>query len=70
MVIATHDVELVAEVAAKIIFLAEGEIVANGPTRDVLTASPAFAPQVTKVLAPAQWLTVAEVVNALGESAI
>jgi len=70
VVIATHDVELVAEVAAKIIFLAEGEIVANGPTRDVLTASPAFAPQVTKVLAPAQWLTVAEVVNALGESAI
>ncbi|CAB4598471.1 MAG: ATP-binding cassette domain-containing protein [Actinobacteria bacterium] len=70
VVIATHDVELVAEVAAKVIFLAEGEIVANGPTRDVLTASPAFAPQVTKVLAPAQWLTVAEVVNALGESAI
>ncbi len=70
VVIATHDVELVAEVAAKVIFLAEGEIVANGPTRDVLTASPAFAPQVTKVLAPAQWLTVVEVVNALGESAI
>ena len=65
VVIATHDVELVAEVAEKVIFLADGEIVANGPTRQVLTSSPAFAPQVTKVFAPAAWLTVAEVVAAL-----
>ena len=70
VVIATHDVELVAEVAERVIFLAEGEIVANGPTREVLTSSPAFAPQVTKVLAPAAWLTVSEVVAALDRNAI
>lgn len=70
VVIATHDVELVAEVAERVIFLAEGEIVANGPTREVLTSSPAFAPQVTKVLAPAPWLTVSEVVAALDRNAI
>ncbi|MBU6242674.1 MAG: ATP-binding cassette domain-containing protein [Acidobacteria bacterium] len=65
VVIATHDVELVAEVAERVIFLADGEIVANGPTREVLTSSPAFAPQVAKVFAPTGWLTVAEIVAAL-----
>ena len=38
--------------------MAEGEIVADGPTADVIVASPAFAPQVAKILAPRPWLTV------------
>jgi len=63
--LATHDVELVAEVATRAIVLAEGEIVADGPARDVVCHSPVFAPQVAKILAPAQWLTVAEVSAAL-----
>ena len=63
--IASHDVELVAEIADRVIFLADGEIVAQGSTREVLTASPAFAPQVTKALAPQAWLTVSEVMSAL-----
>ena len=33
--------------------MAEGEIVADGPTAEVVVASPAFAPQVAKILAPA-----------------
>ena len=64
--LATHDVELVAEVATRVIVLADGEIVADGTTRDVIAASPLFAPQVWKVLAPQEWLTVAEVEQALG----
>ncbi len=64
VLIATHDVELVAEVADRVIFLADGEIIADGPTRQVLTGSPAFAPQVSKVFAPKAWLTISEVVNA------
>ena len=44
--------------------LAEGEVVSDGPTREVVVASPAFAPQVAKVLAPQPWLTVAEVARA------
>ena len=32
--------------------MAEGEIVADGPTAEVVVASPAFAPQVAKILAP------------------
>jgi energy-coupling factor transport system ATP-binding protein len=65
VVLATHDVELVAEVASRVIVLADGEIVADGPARTVVCHSPIFAPQVAKVLAPDEWLTVSEVVDAL-----
>ena len=65
VVFATHDVELVAEVATRVVVLAEGEVVSDGPTDDVVTASPAFAPQVAKILAPQPWLTVAQVEAAL-----
>ena len=65
IVLASHDVELVAEVATRVVVLADGEIVADGPTRGVIAASPLFAPQVWKVLAPQEWLTVAEVSQAL-----
>jgi energy-coupling factor transport system ATP-binding protein len=61
--IATHDVEIVAEVADRTIFLADGEKVADGTTLDVLLASPAFAPQVAKVMSPRRWLTVADVLR-------
>jgi energy-coupling factor transporter ATP-binding protein EcfA2 len=65
VVFATHDVELVAEVATRVVVLAEGEIVSDGPTETVVTASPAFAPQVAKILAPQPWLTVGQVEQAL-----
>ena len=35
VVVATHDVEFVARVADRVVVLAEGEIVADGPTADV-----------------------------------
>jgi energy-coupling factor transport system ATP-binding protein len=66
VVLATHDVELVAEVATRVVVLADGEIVADGPTDEVVVGSPAFAPQVAKVFAPAALLTVADVTGALG----
>lgn len=65
VVFATHDVELVAEVASRVIVLADGDVVADGPTQEVVTASPSFAPQIAKVLAPEPWLTVADVAAAL-----
>jgi energy-coupling factor transporter ATP-binding protein EcfA2 len=66
VVLATHDVELAAEVATRVVVLADGEIVADGPTSEVVVGSPAFAPQVAKVFAPAKVLTVADVTSALG----
>ncbi len=68
IVVATHDVELAADVATRTVVIAEGEIVTDGPTRDVVTASPQFAPQVAKVLAPVPMLTVADVLAALPEA--
>jgi energy-coupling factor transport system ATP-binding protein len=69
ILLATHDVELAAEVADRVIILADGEVVTDGPARAVLSASPAFAPQVTKVMLPQTWLTVAEVADAIGQPA-
>jgi energy-coupling factor transport system ATP-binding protein len=68
VVIATHDVELAARVAHRVVVLADGEVVADGETHDVVCHSPVFAPQVAKVLAPAAWLTVDEVRSALAEA--
>ncbi|MEU8586765.1 ATP-binding cassette domain-containing protein [Streptomyces sp. NPDC048664] len=65
IVLATHDVELAAELAHRVVILAEGEVVADGPAAEVVVASPSFAPQVTKILAPQEWLTVAQVRKAL-----
>jgi energy-coupling factor transport system ATP-binding protein len=65
IVLATHDVELAAEIAHRVVLLAEGEVIADGPTADVVVSSPSFAPQVTKILAPQRWLTVARVKEAL-----
>ncbi|MFE7609756.1 ABC transporter ATP-binding protein [Streptomyces celluloflavus] len=65
VVVATHDVEFVAGAADRVVVLAEGEIVADGPTAEVVVSSPAFAPQVAKVLAPQPWLTVEQIVRAL-----
>ena len=67
---ATHDVELVAQVGHAGVVLAEGEVVADGPARDVVCQSPVFAPQVAKVLAPDPWLTVDEVRAALEVGAV
>ncbi|WP_415950618.1 ABC transporter ATP-binding protein [Streptomyces sp. KLOTTS4A1] len=69
IVLATHDVELAAELAHRVVILAEGEVVADGPTEEVVVSSPSFAPQVGKILAPLPWLTVGQVRTALGEPA-
>ncbi|MDT0377177.1 ATP-binding cassette domain-containing protein [Streptomyces sp. DSM 42041] len=68
VVLATHDVELAAEIAHRVVILADGDLVADGPAADVVTASPAFAPQLAKVLAPQRWLTLRQVRDALARS--
>jgi energy-coupling factor transport system ATP-binding protein len=65
VVMATHDVELAADVADRIVVLADGEVVTDGPAAEVAVASPVFAPQVSKILAPLPWLTVDAVAEAL-----
>jgi energy-coupling factor transport system ATP-binding protein len=69
VVVATHDVEFVAATADRVVVMGDGDIVADGPTSEVVVASPAFAPQVAKILAPLDFLTVADVEAALAEAA-
>ncbi|MYY05611.1 ABC transporter ATP-binding protein [Streptomyces sp. ATexAB-D23] len=68
VVISTHDVEFVARTADRVVVMAEGDIVADGPTREVIVASPVFAPQTAKILAPLPFLTVDQVTAALDAS--
>ncbi|MFJ3722886.1 ABC transporter ATP-binding protein [Streptomyces sp. NPDC090045] len=58
VVISTHDVEFVARAADRVVVMAEGDVVADGPTAEVIVASPVFAPQTAKILAPLPFLTV------------
>jgi energy-coupling factor transport system ATP-binding protein len=64
VVIATHDVELAAAVATRVVMLAGGEVVADGDPGSVLGDSRVFAPQMTRVFGPG-WLTPEQVAGAL-----
>ncbi|HEY3954185.1 MAG TPA: ATP-binding cassette domain-containing protein [Streptosporangiaceae bacterium] len=65
IVVATHDVEFAARSCDRVVVMAEGDIVSDGPAAAVLTASPTFAPQVAKILAPLPYLTVPQIAAAL-----
>ena len=62
--LASHDVELVAGVATRVVMLAGGEIIADGSPEQVLGDSHVFAPQMTRVFGPG-WLTPSQVRAAL-----
>jgi energy-coupling factor transport system ATP-binding protein len=59
---ATHDVELVAQVATRVILLGDGGVVAQGGTREVLAGSLTFGTQMNRVFGNG-WLTVDDVVQ-------
>jgi energy-coupling factor transport system ATP-binding protein len=51
VMLATHDVELASRVATRVVVLGDGDVVADGPARRVLSGS-LFAPQTLRVLPP------------------
>ena len=63
VVVSTHDVEFAAATARRTIVMAAGDVIADGPTRTVLTSSPTFAPQTAKVFAPVGVLVPAELLG-------
>lgn len=69
VVLSTHDVEFVAQTCSRVIMMAGGEVIADDSATEVLTALPAFAPQVSRVLNDGKWLTVDQVTQALSGSA-
>jgi energy-coupling factor transporter ATP-binding protein EcfA2 len=65
VIVASHDVELVARCADRVLLLAEGEAVLDGPVREALTETLTFSTQVNKLfggsyLTPEDVLTVAQ----------
>jgi energy-coupling factor transport system ATP-binding protein len=61
----THDVELVAATADRVVLMSQGEIIADGDPAQVLGASPLFAPQVARLFPGTGWLTVEDVLGEL-----
>ncbi len=65
VMIATHDVEFAAATSRRTLLMADGEVVADGPTHELLVSSPAYAPQMAKVFAPVPVLTPEDVARGL-----
>lgn len=64
IVLVTHDVELAAALADRVVLMSQGEIIADGEPAAVLGASPLFAPQVARLFPTTGWLTADDVLNA------
>jgi len=60
ILLVTHDVELVAQVAERVVMLSEGQVIADD-TPQLLSSSPLFAPQVARLFPGRGWLTTADV---------
>ena len=63
VVMVTHDVELVAQCAERVILLGDGEIAVDGPVRTVMTGSQVFASQINKLFRDPRYLTVDDVME-------
>jgi energy-coupling factor transport system ATP-binding protein len=65
ILLVTHDVELVARIADRVLMLSQGEIIVEGPTAEILTASPLFTPQIARLFPNRKWLSVEDVLENL-----
>lgn len=66
IVMATHDVELAAACADRVVLLAEGQVVVDGPARQVMSDSQVFSSQINKLFRDPRFLVVMDVLRALG----
>ncbi|MFN2219662.1 MAG: ABC transporter ATP-binding protein [Anaerolineae bacterium] len=63
IIMATHDVELVANCADRVILLGDGQVVVDGPTRQVMSESLVFASQINKLFRDPALLTVEDALS-------
>jgi energy-coupling factor transport system ATP-binding protein len=66
IILATHDVELAARCADRVVLLEQGRVLADGPAGEVMVRFPAFASQVSRLYGDARCMTVEDVVGAAG----
>jgi energy-coupling factor transport system ATP-binding protein len=67
IVLVTHDVELVAACADRVVVLGEGEVIVAGTPQTLLNDSLIFSSQIGKLFRHQRWLTVAEALAGLGQ---
>jgi energy-coupling factor transport system ATP-binding protein len=65
VIMATHDVELVANCADRVILLGDGQVVVDGPARQVMSESLVFASQINKLFRDPAFLTVQDALSLL-----
>jgi energy-coupling factor transporter ATP-binding protein EcfA2 len=65
LIIVSHDVELVVQLADRVMILADGKIEATGSAESVLADSPLFASQIARIFPGRGWLTVDDALNGL-----
>jgi energy-coupling factor transporter ATP-binding protein EcfA2 len=65
VLMSTHDVELVAECADRVVILGDGEVVVDGPARTVMSKSMVFSTQMNKLFHDDRFLSVGDVLEAV-----
>lgn len=65
ILVVTHDVELAAAIADRVILMSQGEIIAEGEPAEVMATSPLFAPQIAKLFPETGWLTADDALGAM-----
>ena len=65
ILLVTHDVELAAAVADRVLLMEDGRIVSQGDPYRVLAGSAGFAPQITRLFPGSGWLTVEDALKVL-----
>jgi energy-coupling factor transport system ATP-binding protein len=64
ILVVTHDVELAAAIADRVVLMSQGEVIAEGAPAEVMATSPLFAPQIARLFPETGWLTAEDVIKA------
>ncbi len=65
LLLVTHDVELVAQIAQRTVVLENGRILDFGPTSQILHRHSNFATQISRLFPQTSWLTAADVLSGM-----
>jgi energy-coupling factor transport system ATP-binding protein len=65
ILLVTHDVELAAAAADRVVLMSQGEIIADGSPGQVLGSSPLFASQIARLFPGTGWLTAQDALEEL-----
>ncbi len=65
ILVVSHDVEMAALIADRVMIMSQGEIIAEGNPARVMADSPLFAPQIARVFPGRGWLTAEDALREL-----